>query len=260
MVAILNNLAMIHLTLKRWQFAAENATNSIMLIDAIDSKKDGFVYKEIVKMCGTQKFFVEWRVKSLYYQSQARAELGENALAVDLLKRAMVFCVGDEMSNWDKKVKKLMVACVQRKDLQNKKEKAAARKMFGGGKSSSSSKSKKADAEEKKADGIGFAAAPIRKKVEKKRVAAPFPQAPPSITPSPSYSPPAPDCDADDNVWEDELEDMAGEEDEESGNGGWDEEESEVPWYDEHKEALILAGGVGVLAGLAVVVNRALRR
>jgi hypothetical protein len=279
MIAILNNLAMVHVNLCLWDLALENAIHSIGLIDAVASKSGGQVYKSILsipKMTYT-KFFIEWRVKSLYYQAQSRVELSlDLKKAITCLQQCLALTGGvDTLDASEKKVKKLIVVAKMKFDGEKNKEKAAARKMFAPAVDKSKKTAVSNVTSVRRGRSATNAVAPIANAV------APIANA---MAPRPDTPPPCPIDEEDEEEWEEDEEeeeeddpnDWGDEEDDgnedlfdddlqtfddDNEGGEWKtgvEADEEEAWYDEHQEALILAGAMSVVGCVAYFAIKAM--
>ena len=234
MIACLNNAAFCYLQMKEYREVVQQSRNAMLLIDAIETKRGGKVHGAIMRFKGMSdmKLFVEWRTKAIIYCSTALAETNEPGDAVELLKRGIATTAAGAVAGipgiklLDGKVKKLMVACKQRKDMADKKEKKAAMKMFGGPAAKTTATEPRAGEQLKNVDDLKSVQA-VRNAV---KAAPPPPPQKPASLPAPPSRPDA---------------DRAG-----GGGGGKEEEEEggEAPWYEEHFEAMVLGGVVGAIA------------
>ncbi len=231
LIACSNNAAFTGLQLKEYKDVVQHARNSIMLIDAMETKKGGKVNKAFNTMgIDDDKLFVDWRVKSLYYQAQALSRLGEYSDAKQLLSRAIAYAKDGGMEGMRGKMEQLFENCKLREAHRRKKEKEAARKMFKGAKKAKSpTRANGATASASKgatAPGSVSASSPVPSTVPRVPTSAPEP------TPEPTES---------DTTRPTEAE---------------DDDEEEQPFFEQHKEALILTGMLGLLTGAALLLNR----
>ena len=151
MITCCNNAATCSLHLKDWERAQKFGRNALVLLEALREKRKTSNILNLLRREGTSdsKLFGAWMVRSHRAIARGLAERGNTEEAIDQLKIALE-CLSSykkdddvmfrQLQTQEKEVRKILFACKERLKLERKKEKKRARAMF-----SSSEEKKESD-------------------------------------------------------------------------------------------------------------------
>jgi tetratricopeptide (TPR) repeat protein len=236
MITCCNNAATCCSQLQQWDRAINFAQNALVLIEALEEKKPTSKICSLLNRDGymDSQLFGTWKVKSCLVIGRGEAEKHHTQKAIDTLKKALeVFSEYKNESDpnyqqlvaQEKQVRKLYLKCKDRLKAEIQREKRAAQAMFGG----SSKTEEKKDAEKRSAANISDASTPALEQVSS--------QSPIESTDEDELKLPHRDIPkkrvsfADGKI-----------------PGDFEDEPS---FWEEHKEAIILAGGMAIGSFLA---------
>ena len=157
MITCCNNAATCCSQLQNWDKAINFAQNALVLIEALEEKRPTSKICALLNRDGylDSQLFGTWKVKSCLVIGRGEAEKHQTQKAIDTLKKALEVFVeykSESDSNYqqlvgqEKQVRKLFVKCKDRLKAEVQREKKAAQAMFGG--SSKSEEKKDPDAPE----------------------------------------------------------------------------------------------------------------
>eukprot|EP00934_Nitzschia_sp_Nitz4_P003705 Nitzschia sp. Nitz4//scaffold22_size323478//319823//321217//NITZ4_000599-RA/size323478-processed-gene-0.494-mRNA-1//-1//CDS//3329543213//3695//frame0 len=143
MITCCNNAATCCLQLHYWDRAVKFATNGMVLLDALKEKQGNSKILALLNKEGysNAKLFGAWKTKSLLVVARASAERHDTEVAIENLQLALKIVAdynteGEAMSRQlqgqEKETRKLLAVCKQRLKAERKKEKLRAQAMFGG--------------------------------------------------------------------------------------------------------------------------------
>lgn len=141
MITCCNNAATCCVKLNEWSRAQKFAKNALVLLEALYERKGDSKILKLLKKEGFDdaKLFGCWRVKSHLVVARGLAELHETAEAINNLKMAQDAIneykkdgdpVSRQLQSQEKEVRKLLIRCKDIKKADSKKERQRAKAMF----------------------------------------------------------------------------------------------------------------------------------
>jgi tetratricopeptide (TPR) repeat protein len=254
MITCCNNAATCCLKLDEWDRAQKFGRNALVLLDALLEKKGSSKIHELLNREGNSdsQLFGTWKVKSYLVVARGLAQQHEAQQAMDMLKKALEVIATYKMENdsmyqqlvtQEKELRRLYAICKERFKAERQLEKKRAMAMFGGGGLSEEKKDT-----DHKTNGDDENGTPT--KVQDAKSA---PTATPATSPASTVSLTAASVPGI-LTSENENEDKSGNRVRASrrvsfadgSRPGEELEDDEPGFFTEHKEALLLMGGIAV--------------